>query len=256
MIWHRRMITSKLKGRADQMEYDDQREKYLQELVKRVPISHVVDNFAKNVSRQELTRLLFRHEMFKKIVNLKGCIVECGVFSGQGLMTWAQLSTIMEPIGFQRRIYGFDTFEGFPQVHENDLSGVRAFPKNVGDIKDNSYDDLLRSIELFDMNRYINHVQKVFLVKGDFMETSEKFLQDNPHTLISLLYLDFDLYEPTKKALEMFLPRMPKGSIIGFDEINNPCWPGETLALLETFNLREIRIEKLPYEPHMAYVVL
>ena len=224
------------------MDYEGLREKYLQELAKRVPASYIVDNFAKNVARQELTRFLFRHEIFKKIVNLKGCIVECGVFSGQGLMSWAQLSAIMEPIGFQRRIYGFDTFEGFPQVHEKDLAGAKSFPKHVGDIKDESYDDLLRSIELFDMNRYISHVPKVFLIKGDFMVTAEKFLHDNPHTLISLLYLDFDLYEPTKRALELFVPRMPKGSIIGFDEINNQYWPGETLALLESFNLREIRI--------------
>lgn len=238
------------------MQYEELREQYLQELAKRVPISHIVDNFAKNVARQELTRFLFRHEIFKKVVNLKGCIVECGVFSGQGLMSWAQLSAIMEPIGFQRRIYGFDTFEGFPQVHEKDLAGAKSFPKTVGDIKDESYDDLLRSIELFDANRYIAHVPKVFLIKGDFMETAERFLHDHPHTLISLLYLDFDLYEPTKRALELFVPRMAKGSVIGFDEINNQSWPGETLALLEYFDLRKIKIEKLPYEPHMAYVVV
>ena len=49
-----------------------------------------------------------------------------------------------------------------------------------------------------------------------------------------MLYLDFDIYEPTLTALENFLPRMPKGSVIAFDELNNPDWPGETMAFLES----------------------
>jgi len=81
-------------------------------------------------------------------------------------------------------------------------------------------------------------------------------LKENPHLLVALLYLDFDLYEPTKKALELFLPRMPKGAILGFDEINNPEWPGETLAMLDCLNIRDIAIQKFPYEPNIAYIQL
>jgi hypothetical protein len=119
-----------------------------------------------------------------------------------------------------------------------------------------SDEDLLRCIEFFDMNRFLSQFEKVALIKSDFMETGEQFLKDNPHLLIALLYLDFDLYEPTKKALELFLPRMPKGSILAFDEINNPMWPGETQAFLESLNIRECRVEKLSYEPNMAYIVM
>ena len=55
----------------------------------------------------------------------------------------------------------------------------------------------------------------------------------NKHILISLLYLDMDLHEPTKVALQYFLPRMAKGSIIAFDELNYKKFPGETIAMLE-----------------------
>ena len=48
-----------------------------------------------------------------------------------------------------------------------------------------------------------------------------------------MLFLDFDLYEPTRVALEHFLPRMPNGAVLAFDELDNPLWPGETLAMLE-----------------------
>ena len=31
-------------------------------------------------------------------------------------MTWAKLSAVLEPNNLTRRIYGFDSFEGFPDV--------------------------------------------------------------------------------------------------------------------------------------------
>ena len=48
-----------------------------------------------------------------------------------------------------------------------------------------------------------------------------QYIENNKHLLVSLLYLDFDIYEPTVTALNNFLPRMSKGSVIAFDEINN-----------------------------------
>ena len=118
------------------------------------------------------------------------------------------------------------------------------------------YEELQKCVALFDTNRFLSQIPKVFPVKGDFCESGPRWLKDNPHVLIALLYLDFDLYEPTKKALELFLPRMPKGSILAFDEINNPEWPGETVAMLECLNIRDLAIQKFPYEPNMAYIQL
>jgi len=102
----------------------------------------------------------------------------------------------------------------------------------------------------------LNKFEKVFLVKGDALETIPQYIEENPHLLVSLLFLDFDLYEPTKVALENFLPRMSKGSIIAFDEINNPWWPGETTALLEKFNLREVQINRFTFDPNISYIIL
>jgi cephalosporin hydroxylase len=63
--------------------------------------------------------------------------------------------------------------------------------------------------------------------------TARQFLTDFPHLVISCLYLDFDIYQPTKVALEHFLPRMPKGSVLVFDELNEEAFPGETIAVME-----------------------
>ncbi|MGH9680293.1 MAG: class I SAM-dependent methyltransferase, partial [Candidatus Acidiferrales bacterium] len=82
------------------------------------------------------------------------------------------------------------------------------------------------------------------------------FLQQNNHTMVSLLFLDFDLYEPTKVALEQIVPRMPKGSILAFDELDNPIWPGETKALLDTLPVNRLAIRRLEWDPYIGYAIL
>jgi hypothetical protein len=226
-------------------------EQCLQHTKERASLFYLVENFARYLRLEELSRLLVRHELFKKILNIKGSIVECGVYSGNGLMTWAKLSVILEPVAYWRKIYGFDTFEGFPSV-----SGKDSPASQQGDQKDSSFEELIACIKLFEMTHYCPEINKVQLIKGDFCETGGAFLNGNPHLLIALLYLDFDIYEPTKKALELFLPRMHRGSILCFDELNNPTWPGETLALLEALNIRDLKIEKFPFEPNISFIVL
>jgi hypothetical protein len=72
---------------------------------------------------------------------VKGSIVECGVFKGFGLMSWAKLSAMLEPENFTRRIYGFDTFEGFTALSDKDNNPVanpqppaRARPRTAATI--------------------------------------------------------------------------------------------------------------------------
>lgn len=74
--------------------------------------------------------------------------------------------------------------------------------------------------------------------------------------VVGLLYLDFDIYKPTKVALENFLPRVPKGSIIVFDEINNKDWVGESKAVLDTIGFSNLRIKRFNFNTYMSYTVL
>ena len=67
---------------------------------------------------------------------------------------------------------------------------------------------------------------------------------------------NFDLFEPTKIALDTFLPRMPSGSIIAFDELDNPLWPGETQAMLEFCEDFKLRIQRLPFDPYIGYAII
>lgn len=218
------------------------------------------ENFAKYTPRQNLARFLARYEIFKLIHNIQGSIVECGVLFGGGLMSFANLSVILEPYNFQRRIIGFDTFEGFPSISDKDMEGHKhkksAHLKQGGFAVPDAYEDLLNAIATFDQNRFLNHFPKVEVVKGDFEQTSIQYLADNPHLLISCLYLDFDIYKPTKWAITHFIDRMPKGSVIVFDELNEEAFPGETLAVLETIGVRNLRIQRFAFEPRISYAIL
>jgi len=214
-----------------------------------------MENFPKYVRRSNLTRFLALYEIFKRVQHVKGSIVECGVFRGFGTMTWAKLSAILEPINLTRRIYGFDSFAGFPSVSEVDRTGVAAHV-SVGDLYADSQDEILELASINDSTRFLGHIPKVKLIKGDATQTIPKFVEENPHLLVSLLFMDFDLYEPTKVALEQLVPRMPKGAIIAFDELDNPLWPGETLAMLEICGAKNLRIERLDFDPYIGFAVI
>lgn len=212
-------------------------------------------NFSKYVPRQILSHFLAKHSMFEQILRVHGHIIECGVFLGGGLMTWAQLSAIYEPVNHVRRIVGFDTFTGFPSLSAKDEGANEHYAKVQG-LACPAYEDLLECVRLYDLNRPIGHIPRIELVAGDAMQTIPQYLEKNPHLVVALLYLDFDLYAPTKIALETFLPRMPKGAILAFDELNQAAWPGETLAVVEAVGLRNLRIERFPFTSALSYAVL
>ncbi|MEZ4753467.1 MAG: TylF/MycF/NovP-related O-methyltransferase [Bdellovibrionota bacterium] len=215
------------------------------------PIGSKLENFPKYIRRQRVTRYLALYELFKLAMPCKGSIIECGVNEGFGLMSWANFSAVLEPNNLTRRIYGFDTFDGFQSVSKKD--STPSYEAKAGDLRAQSYEELQELIGIYDDNRFLGHVNKVNLIKGDICKTAPKFIEENPHSVVSLLFMDLDIYEPTKIALEAFVPRMPKGSIIAFDELDNPIWPGETLAALEVLGLNNLKLERLDFDPYIAF---
>jgi len=213
-------------------------------------------NFPLYVPRQSMTNFIIKYEIFKRIVNVHGSVMECGTLFGGGLMTFAQLSAIFEPVNHQRRIVGFDTFAGFPSISDKDQGDELSRNAHEGGLAVDSYDEILRCIDLYDSNRNVGHVPKVELVRGDATKTIPAFVASNPQLLVSLLYLDFDVYEPTAVALKEFVPRMPKGAVIAFDELNLKEWPGETVAMLEALDVRDLRIERFAFGSTISFVQL
>lgn len=125
-----------------------------------------------------------------------------------------------------------------------------------GGLKSESLQHLEKLIEIFDLNRPLNHINRIKLVAGDAKNTIPDYIKSNPELVCSLLWLDFDIFEGTKVALENILPRMPKGAVIAFDELNHPVWPGETVALVDTIGINNLRIKRLPYGTTVSYAVI
>ena len=143
-----------------------------------------IESFPRYVRRQQLTRFLALYEIFKRTIPAKGSVVECGVFRGFGLMSWAKFSAILEPNNLTRRIYGFDTYGGFPSVNTRDVNAVRTPVQ--GDLASDSFDELTKLIDLYDRDRFLGHIDKVHFVSGDAAVAIPKFMREHPHVIVSL----------------------------------------------------------------------
>lgn len=200
-------------------------------------------------TRIAVTSMLSRIELFKMILDIPGAIVECGVYRGNSLMLYLQLSLLLEPYAINRTIFGFDTFEGFRGIDKN------SDPNNIdeGMFSDTDMSILERSIKLNDLIRPVNRIPRCELIKGDIAETVPKFVKNSPELCVAMLILDTDLYESTKVALETFLPVMPKGGIVVLDEVSYRNFAGETVALKEVLDLNNIELKRLPFDAAAGY---
>lgn len=199
-----------------------------------------------------LSRLLYLNTLYQKIVDVPGVVCEFGVQWGATLAQLINLRSIYEPFNQSRIVYGFDTFEGFPSVHEKDGGLYR--PGDLATLAD--YEKTLeRILTLIESFPPLSHVRKFSLIKGDASVTIDQWLEDNPHAIISLAIFDMDLYEPTKKVLEKITPRLTKGSVLAFDELNCKFFPGETRALDEVFGLNNLRLRRSPHSPYCSWAV-
>lgn len=212
-----------------------------------------LQTFSRFVPRQTVATFLARERLFRFAQNVHGHIVECGVFRGAGLFSWAQFSSIYEPYNHTRRIVGFDSFSGFPSLSDQDGDASDLPYKHAGGLMVNALQEIETSIQFFDQNRFISQIPRIELVEGDASQTIPMYIESNTHLVVALLYLDFDLYEPTKVALETLWPRMPKGAVIAFDELNQKQWPGETLAVMDTIGIDSLEIKRFDFNPQISY---
>ena len=206
-----------------------------------------------SLTRQSVSRILYFDHLYRQLIGTPGVICEFGVQWGAGMSLLMNLRGIYEPYNHSRRIVGFDTFTGFPDV--DPLDGPSAAPGDYAVAE--GYEELLAKILAIQEGMSpIPHMRKFELVKGDVNQTIESWLERNPQAIIGMAIFDMDLYGPTKHALEKILPRLTKGSILVFDEVNCPPFPGETTALREVIGLGNLRLRHFPHQPNCAYAIV
>lgn len=220
-----------------------------------LPPDELLPNLGLFLTSKTLSRVLFFYEIYKKIVNTHGVIMEFGVRWGQTLALMSALRGIFEPFNRHRKIVGFDTFAGFRGMGPED--GDRCKTVDGSFSVSEGYDAYLdKLLTLIDGLNPIPHLKKFELVKGDAMQTIPDYLNRHPETVVSMAMFDFDIYKPTKAALEAIKPHLMKGSVLVFDELCDDIFPGETLAVREVFGLNQLRVERMPMTARISYAVL
>lgn len=229
----------------------------LKQLFKACPVveDELFMNLPLFMSRQNLSQILYMNELYQKIVSVHGKIFEFGVRWGRNLALYESFRGIYEPHNHNRKIVGFDTFCGFPSVDPKDGSAdvIKVGAYSVTDDYDKYLEEILNYHE---KESPISNIKKYELRKGDAVVEVEKYLEENPETIVSMAYFDFDIYEPTKRCLELIKDRLTKGSLIAFDELNCADYPGETQAVMEVFGLSKYKINHSRFSPTQSYIVI
>jgi|APSaa5957512535_1039671.scaffolds.fasta_scaffold45299_3 hypothetical protein len=213
----------------------------------------------------ESTRLRFWFDHCKKNIDkIDGDIFEFGVFRGSSLISMALL---LKKLGSSKKVYGFDSFGGFPEYHEHDdFKSFSLFPDIFeGDIVD-KHNLMVNLISTKDkqilpgnisssghfadtsesyVRRKINELEldNIELIVGDFADTVKQFFSDYKGEIFSC-NLDCDLYLGYKNTLPYVYDRLVKGGYIHLDEYYSLKFPGARIACAEYFKEKGIEPQK------------
>ncbi len=170
-----------------------------------------------------------------------GVIVECGVGKGASLSMLSNISN--------KKIYAFDSFEGFPEEISNhdhkNLLKVLKFSK---------WHYKLMTLEIVKENLLMNgtniqDIEKKIIFKKGFFPNSFKDFDEE----ISFLHLDVDLYQSYKDCLEFFFSKVKIGGIVTFDEYYDNIlvspkkgwdWRGANVAIDEFVEKNNLKLLK------------
>ena len=179
----------------------------------------ILKNFGLFIGDKAFFKILKCFELIEQVKNIKGDVVEFGVWNGNNLIT---LKKIFDYFKIKKNIIGYDNFKGMP------------FP-----VKKNRF---VGEIDL------INYIKKFFrlgnikIIKDDIMNL-EKHYKEFPK--LSMIYIDCDLYKTTSKILETLSNKLNKNGLIVFDEANFNINKGEGKAAREFYKKNKKKFDKI-----------
>lgn len=151
---------------------------------------------------------------------IKGNVAEFGMFQGG---TTVIIAKFLERLGCDCKIYGFDTFGGYPPR------------KSVMDLFSS------KKCEFHGYETVKNYClpHNIELIKGDICETYTK-LKGIP---LMFSFFDTDNYSPAKAALELCYEQTVKGGVLACDHYFSEEWPdtvGERIAIKEVLGDKKL----------------
>jgi len=219
-----------------------------------LPLDEMLINTGLYTRSSALSKFFFLGEIYEMIINIPGNIHVFGTWWGQDVVLLHNLRAIFEPYNFTRKVVGFDTFSGYPVLSDKDTQSD-TLKEGAYNTSANYIDHLQALLDYHEQENIMSHIRKFELVEGDILKTLPDYCDKNKHELISLIYIDVALYEPTKAILKNCIPQLVKGSIIVFDELNAKEYPGETIALKESGLLNNCSVVRSKFLPDRTILV-
>ena len=130
-----------------------------------------------------------------------GCLIEFGVWTGNGLEAIEKLSR--EMLGGGIAVYGFDSFEGMPPT-KVELADNHAVVWREGGYSDTSLEAVQKRIPAA-------HLTKA--VFSDLKPLSEYGIDK-----VRFARIDCDIYEGYRDSLKLLTPHLQVGTVLLFDE--------------------------------------
>lgn len=147
---------------------------------------------------------------------IEGDFVESGIFEGNSVILFGLL---LEKYNLKKKIYAYDTFDGMVKPSEFDQylnKNIKYTPLDRYKKDGNKWMNASLEIVKTNILKYLNEIDHIKFIKGDVRETLT--IEKNLPEKISLLRLDTDFYESTKKELEVLYPKLVKGGILIVDD--------------------------------------
>lgn len=195
---------------------------------------------AYNFSLEHTTHVHLQCEKIASLTELPGTIVQCGVWKGASIFAAA---LFCEQEGIKKKIFGFDTFGGFPnkEIYAYDhpeyfkilLECESITPENYekASFRTNKFTNLahLTTEHFYDVGEVFGNARKfenIEFVQGLFADTLPKFKEP-----IAVLYLDCDLYQSYQECLVNLYGQVVEGGAVVFDEYYSLKYPGARVAV-------------------------
>ncbi|NMF56643.1 TylF/MycF/NovP-related O-methyltransferase [Pseudanabaena yagii] len=177
----------------------------------------------------------------KKIIDLDGCVVECGVWRG------GMIGGVADVLGDTRSYYLFDSFQGLPKAQEIDGQSALDWQNNINGAM--YFDNCYAPKEYAEEAMSISCAKKYTFGEGWFEETLPDFRPDTP---IALLRLDADWYKSTKICLDNLFDLVKEGGLIILDDYYT--WDGCSKAIHD-FLSEKSRSERIESFNKVCFII-
>jgi hypothetical protein len=220
-----------------------------------LPPQELATNLGLYLRSTLVAKLLYLDELYTNVLHLPGVVMEFGCWWGANLALFSSLRAVHEPYNYTRRVVGFDTFAGYQSISAPD-GGSRFVTPGAYAVSADYLPHLRAVLDCHEAENPMSHIRKYEVVAGDVTRTVPEYFRKHPECVVALAYLDMQLYEPTKAALQGVLPHLVKGSVLAIDELNCTDFPGETRAVEKALGFRRRHFLRSKFLPDRTYVVI